>query len=739
MNHRFLRIALWTGLGGLLAVIGYLLINTTLMPYDDEGFLLISLRNYLAGLRLYDDVFSQYGPWPYVYHQLITMLGGHAPLTHTLGRAITLFHWVAMALLCGLITWRLVRSQLAALAASSFVFTLTWQMTSEPSHPGSHISLLVALAGTALAFLPGARRPALLYTGLGILIGLLLLTKVNVGLLLAAGAGCFILRYTEWPAAWRKIAWLGPVGLLAVPWVLLGRQLHHEWALTFAIIFALAATGLLWVTPDRVLQVRLAPRSWLAAVLATLATIAALCLWVGMRGTTMASLVQTVLISPLRMPSQFMIGIHWYWPAIPVAVTAGLITGLAGWDLRRRGELGGVSFGLVAAGRILALAAFLVQITRWPSYYGIFHFTCYCLPLLPLFVVPLARPADDARRLALWGVAGVALLQVLHAFPVAGSQLGWATFLCVPPLIAGLWELGEAIGTRWAVGRRLAQAGGLAVTAAAVLVLGLMLQAGWDRYRTSRSLDLPGAESIYMNGITRQAVRLLNLNASIHADVLFSRQGMYSHNLWSGVPTPTAQNATHWFWLLNEAQQQEIIARLAATPRTALITSKSLDQFMADFKVPVTGPLQEFTQQHYQLLFNYGDFTFSVPRGSQAVVFGRYEVKESASADDAVPPLLFRTNVLLDGTPGGFRLEMIDYPWTPGPELLTKATRVIVEPIDRQGRLLGPAIDLATQPMLRGLYRLSLFSPRLPADLPWQDYALVVRTADGQLLSESVH
>src|SRR6188768_1396154 len=114
MSQRVLRIALWSGLGFALLTTGYLLMNTTFMIYDDEGFLLISLRNYLSGLHLYDDVFSQYGPWPYVYHQIITTLGGHAPLTHMLGRSITLFHWVAMALLCGLITWRLARSQLAA-------------------------------------------------------------------------------------------------------------------------------------------------------------------------------------------------------------------------------------------------------------------------------------------------------------------------------------------------------------------------------------------------------------------------------------------------------------------------------------------------------------------------------------------------------------------------------------------------------------------------------------------------
>src|SRR6478609_4567584 len=166
MSGRPVRFALWSALATVLLVTGYLLINTTLMPYDDEGFLLISLRNYLSGLRLYDDVFSQYGPWPYVYHQIITTLGGHAPLTHMLGRSITLFHWVAMALLCGLITWRLARSQLAALAASAFVFTLTWQMTSEPSHPGSLISMLIALAAALVTYLPGAKRPATVYAAL---------------------------------------------------------------------------------------------------------------------------------------------------------------------------------------------------------------------------------------------------------------------------------------------------------------------------------------------------------------------------------------------------------------------------------------------------------------------------------------------------------------------------------------------------------------------------------------------
>lgn len=737
MIPRIARIALWSLLGAALTACAYLLISTTFMPYDDEGYVLISIRNYLAGLRLYDDVFSQYGPWPFVYHQMVTAATG-GELTHTLGRMLTLGHWVVSALLCGMIGWKLTRNQLAAGAAAVIAFALCWQNTSEPSHPGSHIAFLVALAALITCGLPDSRRPVVARALLGVIIAFLLLTKINVGLLLAAGVACFGLRHTPWPDRWQRGArLLAAVGMLALPWVLMGRQLRLDWVVAFAVLFSLSALGLLWISPTGAATGPRTTRAWLATPIACLVASGLVFGVVVLHGTRASSLLEAIAVSPLRMPAHFTVGLHWYPEVWFLAVLSGAIVFLAGRDLRTYGQVRPLVIRVIILVRGVALLALAGLARYWPTHAGIFHFAAYCLPLLPLFLIPLGRPVDREQAAVRWGAACVALPQVLHAFPVAGSQLAWGTFLCVPIMVAGIHEAGAALPALAPVsGTALARAFRGILAATALFLLGLLGYTGWQRYAHSRPLDLPGAGDIRLDGKTRQAFRLLHLNAVIHADLLFSRQGMFSHNLWSGIPTPTAQNATHWFWLLSPARQQEIIDRLASTPRTALITSQSLDEFMVKENIPFGGPLQDFVRNHYRPLFRYGDFTLHVPVNSKAAVFGRYEFLEGRRSEGTV---LFRTQVLLDGRPAQIRLESLEFPWNPGPDLLSPGARGVAEPIDREGRPVGPALALPSARPLRGFFRITVIGPRLPPTLPWQDYLAVVRDPDGRLLSDSAY
>ena len=742
MAGRVLRLGVWGGLGLALSAVAYLLVNTTFMMYDDEGFLLISLSNYLGGRRLYDEVFSQYGPWPYVYHQFIT--GGlDIPITHMLGRGLTVLHWTGCSLAGGVLALRFTGRHIAGWVTTVAIFGLCWQMTSEPSHPGSLIALLVALAGVCASGLGGPARTARwAAAGLGALAALLVLTKINVGLLLVAGAGCAALRYTAWPEAWRRAtAGIGAGGLILLPWALMGRQLNREWVAGFALQFSVAAALLLWVTPPVRTGRFSSARIWWFALLAALATGLLVCLIVIVRGTSLPALLDAVVFSPIRLPARFVVEFKWLPGAWLVAGICWVTAAKAGWEIRRNGDLTPITRWILVGLRLMALGWFAWNVQGWVTYFGISHFMAFCLPLLPVFVVPLRPESAPAGtgRLIQWTVALIALPQVLHAFPVAGSQMAWATFLLLPLFAAGTAEVWTCLADRTPRGARwIGPAGWATLLLLGLLQLGLLAQTGWSRYQTSRPLDLPGAADIRIEGYFRQALRLMTLNASLHADLLFSRQGMYSYNLWSGVPTPTAQNATHWFWLLSEARQQEIIDRLKATPRTAFIVSRALDNLLTQLHVSMDSPLQTHLTGHYKPLFEFHDFIFYVPKDSRAVPFGQYEVRKAETPDpEGRPPVLFRANLVLTGRPASILLEIYIFPFEVVADLAGPGTQIFLEPINRNGDAVGPTLRLPVAQELRGLYRLSVFCPTQPPAASLRQSTLVVRNAEGVILGEA--
>ncbi|MDB6166783.1 MAG: hypothetical protein JWQ83_1923 [Lacunisphaera sp.] len=741
MNRRFWRLGLGAGLGGALLLTAYLLINTTFMIYDDEGYLLLTYKNFLGGARLYDDIFSQYGPWPYLYHQLVTTVL-QQPLTHALGRDLTALHWTLCALFCGALVARVTGRTVVWVCATLITFGLLWQMVAEPSHPGSLISAMLAI----IVFTATATHETGRWTSLGASIGfgaaLLLMTKVNVGLLFVAGAGVGALRLTAWPERWRRPAEiLATLGLLAVPWGLMGKKLGEPWVLLLAVQFTAAAAGLLWVTPPALVGRPVPPRTWGVAAGVFAATLAALIAAICLQGTSLHALLLAVLINPLRMPANFIFGLTWVTATWPVTIACWLATAWAGWNLRRQAGVGRVASYTLIALRLGAMLVFVLNARTWLTIFGVGRFIVFCLPLLPVFLVPLAAaPAPANRRSSVLWAACLALPQVLHAFPVAGSQMGWGTFLCLAPMLIGLHDAGLfLVETLPPAGRWLPRAGWTLLLLVSLGQAGLMANRGWERYHSSRPLDLPGAEDVRLEGPARVAFRVLTMNAAVHADLLFSRPGMFSYNQWSGVPTPTFQNATHWFWLLDTPAQTRIIERLRDTPRTAIITNQLLDDFVEQNKVPTQSPLQTYIRAHYRPLFVLNSFRFLVPEASRAVPFGRVElnVLNNPRAADRETALV-RTNIVLEGNPATIQLQSLDAPWPVIANYTKSGARVFLEPITAQGEVSGATIPLPVDHAVRGLFRLSILLAQVPQLTQPQHVALTVLAPDGTVLSESL-
>ena len=733
-KNRVLRLSF--GLLGfaLLLITAMLIINTSFMLYDDEGYVLLSYREFIAGKRLYDDIFTQYGPFPYVYHWIVS-LPLPAPLTHLQGRGLTALHWVSSALLAGGTVFRLTRAYASSLLAGLVTFSLLWQMNSEPSHPGSLICLILAATAYVTVTAFQAQKWRLLAITTGAAAALLLLTKINVGALFLSGAAAGALLVTDWPPRWRRPASrLAGLGLLAVPWVLMSTRLSESWVLILAVQFSIAVAGLLWITPTHRTEWvrRVPPRCWWAGLAALAGGLFVISGAVLLRGTSPEALLGAVLIEPFRHPAHLMIPLR--WPALvwPVTLVCTGVVALAGMELRRHGELTRMTRNTVIILRLAALAVFILNTRTLLTTPGVGAFTNYCLPLLPVFLIPLRK--DGIRQPLIWA-ALLALPQILHIYPVAGSQMGWGTFLFMPLLVIGLqdiWanaDLPSPLLRRWAP--RLLLVIGLSQVA-------LLFQTGWERYDTSKPLGLPGAEGIRTESNSRLLLRLLTLNASVHADVLFSRPGMFSYNLWSGVPTPTTKNATHWFWLLDDSEQAKIVARLQSTPRSAVITSRPLDNFLASIGISTAGRLQSHLEANYKSLFELNGFQFYVPQDSRAAPFGLAECYLPAVAAAPETPVLIQSLVALNGRPVTARLSDINHPWAVRQTYETPRCRITLEPINSQGDAFGPPVELPAAGDLRGLFRLRVYTPEPPPMGKLNHVVLELLDANGAVLAECI-
>jgi len=387
--------------------------------------------------------------------------------------------------------------------------------------------------------------------------------------------------------------------------------------------------------------------------------------------------------------------------------------------------------------RLVAFAVFLYHLKDWLTIFGVGRLIGFALPLAPLFLVPLKAEADDTPRYrALGFVTLMAMGQLLHAYPVAGSQMGWGTFLFIPLYVVGLCAAAEHLGRRlrWVHGATLVAA--IAVTAAGVQV-GWLLDRGWNSWRTSLPLGLPAAELVRPPENIRYALRILTTNAQLHSDVLYSRPGMFSFNLWSGIPTPTLRNATHWFWLLSAGEQHAIIQRLTATPRSAIITFPGLDKFLSEkLQMHIAGPLVDHVHSHYRPLFSLSGYEFLVPRDSSAQPFLIAENFTRRPGDAQGEASMIAVNVVADSKID--RIEVRHVSDIAKNYLVLNATncRVLAEPINSQGRTMGPAQTLAWPLPLSGLYRLKLFHSG--AEFPARPgYQLVFLDAAGRSVLEA--
>ena len=152
---------------------------------DDEGYIQQTVRSYLEGHRLFDEIFTQYGPAFYVLESIIHRTLG-APLSHDVERFVTIGIWVSASAAIGWAVLRITRSWIAAALTFAGVFVHLMPLISEPGHPHGPLMLVIALMVLVGAWHSGTISPRQAALA-GALTAFALFVKINIGVYLAIG------------------------------------------------------------------------------------------------------------------------------------------------------------------------------------------------------------------------------------------------------------------------------------------------------------------------------------------------------------------------------------------------------------------------------------------------------------------------------------------------------------------------------------------------------------------------
>jgi hypothetical protein len=616
-------------LAAALAIAGYWLLFTTFMVYDDEGYVLISLKNFAEHGALYDQVYSQYGPFFYVAYDALHHLFGFA-WTNTAGRLITLVNWWGTAAICALLVWRFTRSASLTAFTGAGVFTYLWVMINEPLHPGGLLALLVALVAWLGAEAIASRQILIFAVLTGAIGAAAALIKINVGVFLLLAAFAWLLLHTPNAARWAR--WALALLFVVLPFALMHTLFDAAWVRLFALIFG--ASMLAVLVSARPGEPSANGRVWLAFLAASGLATAVICGLAMAHGTSLTGLLTGVVMEPLKHPGVYFFAFNWQAGALPILL-AGLIVCLLydhfGSNERLRHVVAWIRLGLLGAVLLSPLKLIPTSLAAFGMSYGV--------GMAGLLALPLRRNIPATVRL--W-LALVLVLQLLHAYPIAGSQINWGTFLWIPLLVLGVHEALAVLTERdaaWSRYLRLAVEGVL--VAVVVFMSVRLVRTGWSNHHWGEPLRLPGAEHLILPDDTAFALRIITENARRHGDMLFSLPGVYSLNLWSGLPTPTLANATHWFSLLSTSQQEAIIARLDQSPRACLVVQMDTLQYIVAHGFHPRGELAEYLGQTFKQVFEVDHYAFWVRRGRE------------------VAPLSTGSLLQRDGTPDARRLELV--------------------------------------------------------------------------------
>jgi hypothetical protein len=568
-------------------------------PYDDEGYMMLSVRNFLSGGVLYSDICTAYGPAYYFYEKLLHLCLA-LPVTHDVTRAICIVHWlVASSLLawaCGLMT----RSVPAALFAFMQAVLHLRALVAEPGHPQEIVVLLLAL-GVLVAARGFERKwtlPALAAIGT-----VLVFTKINVGAFFGVALLLAWMCHTSFFRSHRSWFWPILVLISLLPFPLMKSLFAEEWVRVYAVQISagILAGGAVAYRFGGMPEVDFP--NLVRAGVATLIVSAIFIMVLLATGTSLSSMIEALVIAPAKLDTAFSLPLHvryCSWSAVAALVAAIAFI---------RKEPGPAGLPIVVAKALYGVLGAFLLVKNDKAQLG------YLLPWTWLMLVPVIRgdrPQEVSQQFSRAFVCLAAVWQGLQAYPVAGTQTAVATVLPILTYSLCLHDAMSALASQPFMVSSLHTLSLRTIVLLETLLVTFFLYVfgtqwcnpflAWWYYTSVPRLELSGAEHLRLPEYRVGIYQALAAYLETESDTFISIPGQNSLYFWTHKPPPTYFNISEVV-MLSDFQQNCIVTALerARRPRIILYTAPR-------WYSTGNGPLRDLIELRCREIKRFGDF-----------------------------------------------------------------------------------------------------------------------------------
>lgn len=585
--------------------LGYLTLFSTFAPHDDEGYFLVSIKGYLSGATLYDEIYSHYGPFFFGF-MAGTFKALGLEVTNDGGRFITLAFWLGAAALLGLGAWGITRRLVFAVVVYAVAFGVVSSAPGEPAHP-SHLLMLLHGAIVATAAVLVARRPRLAFVLIGALGAAELFTKVNIGVLTFEALVFAAILASPRLVRRRAVAPVLAVAFVLTPFALMhddiGSASYARYAIHVSLSGLAFALASLWLTKEPS-DDESASASWLGwSAAGALALAAAVVGVLVAQGTTLSGLAHGVVLDALNQRNVFSGSLPVpletiAWDTAAVVVAAALAAFGALDDRRWRSIAGVARIGVGAAILLGVLGDDPLQVPV----------TLAWVAAIP----PGGEVMTPHARFVRMFLPAFAILQTLHAYPVPGSQIAWSALLLVPVgavcVADGLTDLKDSLEAGHALGRVVAGVALILSLWAVLIAVIVPLRTAWQAYESGVPIRTTGASRIHVPAGTAVAYESLASTIRKRCSTFVSSPGLNSLYLMSETTPPSWTNLSGWLFAFDAETQKRVVRQISPDRRLCAIRSPALEAFWAQGRPIPRLALYRFVLEDFRTEASVGIF-----------------------------------------------------------------------------------------------------------------------------------